>query len=86
MGWLLWCWDLLSVYLIVRAGARQITRATTTYRVGIIGKIAAVTLMALSTTVIAGWILPFGALWVLSRRTAQLPDSVPLADGWPGQR
>jgi hypothetical protein len=86
MGWLLWCWDLLSLWLLVRAGARQLARPASTYRLGRVGKVAAVAVMVLFTTVVAGWVLPLGAWWVLTRRTPQDPVSVPVADGWPGRR
>lgn len=86
MGWAAWCWDLWSLWLLLRAGDRQVRRPTSTYRAGTVGKVVAVAAMVLSTTVIAGWILPLGALWILYRPAPHAPVSVPMADGWPGQK
>jgi phosphatidylglycerophosphate synthase len=86
MWWVRWCWDLASLWLLVRAAARQVQRPTSSYRAGALGKAAAVVVMVALTTVVLGWVVPAGALWVLWRKVPEDPVSVPLADGWPGRR
>jgi hypothetical protein len=84
MGWLQTCWDVLAIVLIVRAAGRQLRRPATDYRLGASGKVVAVVGMVLFTTVGFGWIIPAGALWVLTRARPQSPVVVPMADSWPG--
>jgi hypothetical protein len=45
-----------------------------------------VVVMVALTTVVLGWVVPAGALWMLWRKIPEDPVSVPLADGWPGRR
>jgi hypothetical protein len=84
MGWFQVCWNILAVTLLVRAAARQVGRANADYRLGVIGKVGAVVGMVLFTTVSFGWIIPAGALWVLTRSRPAAAVVVPMADSWPG--